>query len=186
MVKPVVIHEPVGDFFDQVGERNSGANIKFLHQGGCNRLLMFSLILEQVWRSCVLPSSGIRNIKDIFQFRVITGGVNESDAGRASPYIPAHLLVPEFIVGAGGCLRPLGKNHKLLMVRVLVDPCHGSQKGCPLLLTACDFNRRMLCQLCVELQFRRHRHPPIQSRASDPGLHTRHRSCAAAFRWRCR
>ena len=186
MVKPVVIHEPVGDFFDQVGERNSGANIKFLHQGGCNRLLMFSLILEQVWRSCVLPSSGIRNIKDIFQFRVITGGVNESDAGRASPYIPAHLLVPEFIVGAGGCLRPLGKNHKLLMVRVLVDPCHGSQKGCPLLLTACDFNRRMLCQLCVELQFRRHRHPPIQSRASNPELRTRHRSCAAAFRWRCR
>ena len=94
MVKPVVIHEPVGDFFDQVGERNGGADIEFLHQGGCNRLLMFSLILEQIWRSCVLPSSGIRNIKDIFQFRVITGGINKGDAGGTSPYIPAHLPVP--------------------------------------------------------------------------------------------
>ena len=186
VVKPVVIHDPVGYFLDQVGERNGGANIKFLHQSSGDSLFVFFPILEQVRCSGIFSPSGISHIKDIFQFRVITGGINEGNAGGTSPYIPSHLPVPEFIVGTGGCLRPLGKDHKLLMVRVLIDPCHGSQKGCPFLLTACDFNRRMLCQLCVELQFRRHRHPPTRSRVSNPELRTRHRSCAAASRWRCR
>ena len=113
MVKPVVIHEPVGDFFDQVGERNGGADIEFLHQGGCNRLLMFSLILEQIWRSCVLPSSGIRNIKDIFQFRVITGGIKANFPARIA-FRVMQMTDSRTIIDQPGANQLIGRGDMLL------------------------------------------------------------------------
>ena len=148
---PVVSHRPVDDFFDQVRERPGISHFKAVCQcvGDCQ--FVFFPELEQVGIPGIFAAPCVRYIKHIFQFRIVTGGVNEGNARILAPDIAAHLLVPGIVVGAGGSIRALGKNHELFVVGVFVQPCHGLQKGSPVLIAAGDLDSGLVCQLGVVL-----------------------------------
>ena len=102
-------------------------------------------------RSGMLLCAGVSNIEHIPQFGVISVGVDEGYALGAAPDIPPHGLVPEVVLRAGGGIWPLGVDHELLVIRVLIKPCGGGQKPCPCLVAACDLLGRAVCQLRVGL-----------------------------------
>ena len=114
---------------------------------------MFFPELEQVGIPGIFAAASVCYIEYIFQFRIIPGSVNKGNARILAPDVAAHLLVPGVIVGAGGGIRALGIDHELLMVGVFVQPCHGSQKCCPVLVAAYDLDGGLICQLSVVLQF---------------------------------
>ena len=125
VLRPVVICQPVGDFFDEVRKIISGTDTEPVSQGICYGLLMLRPKLEQIRCAAIGTDTGIADIKNILDFRIISVGVNEDDAPPATLDITPHLIVPDFVAGAGCGIRTLGVDHKLLMVRILVEPCHG-------------------------------------------------------------
>ena len=142
---PVVCYGPVDDFFNQVWEVSGIIHFKTFCQREGNCQLMFFPELEQVGIPGVFTAACVRYIKYIFQFRIISGSVNEGYACIFTPDIAAHLLVPGIIVSAGGGIRALGIDHELFMVGVFVQPSHGSQKCCPVLVAACDLDGGLVC-----------------------------------------
>lgn len=117
--------------------------------GNCQ--LVFFPELEQIGIPGIFAAACVCHIKYIFQFRIIPGSVNKGNACILAPDIAAHLLIPGVVVSAGGGVGPLGENHELLMVGVFIQPCHCLQKGGPVLVTACDLDSGLVCQLSVVL-----------------------------------
>lgn len=68
----------------------------------------------------MFPAARIGYIENIAYSRLIARGVDECDALGAAPDIPAHFIVPQFIIRAGRGVGALSENHELLMVGVFV------------------------------------------------------------------
>ena len=124
-----------------------------IHDPIRTRRFEFFTELEQIGSAAVGMNAGITNIKHIFDFRVISGGINEGDAPSATLNLPPHLIVPDFIAGAGRGIRTLGVDHKLLMVRVFIKPCHGLQERSPVLVAENQPGSSLVSHFTIHLKF---------------------------------
>ena len=150
---PVVICQPVGDFFDEVREVVSGADTESVSKGICYCLLMLRPELEQIGCTAVGTDAGIADIEHILDFRIISVGVNEGDTPSATLNVPPHLIVPDFVAGAGCGIRALGVDHKLLVVRVFIKPCHRVQERSPVLMAQDQFRSGLVRHFTIDLEF---------------------------------
>ena len=130
---PVIIHQLGGDPFKLTRKAAFAGNLKAVLQRVRYRITMFLPVLPEIRAAGVFLAAGVRYIEDISDSCLVPTGVNQGDPLAASADIPPHGLVPEIIFGAGGGVRALGEDQQLLMVRVLVQPSGGGEKGCPLL-----------------------------------------------------
>ncbi|MDY4509472.1 MAG: hypothetical protein SPD95_12220 [Candidatus Faecousia sp.] len=95
-------------------------NGKLFLQSGGNCLLMVRAVFPEVGAAGAFRGASVCHIEHIFQLRSVPGVVDQGDAFRAPSNIAPHSLVPQIIVRAGGGVGPLGVDHELLVVRVLV------------------------------------------------------------------
>src|SRR5699024_6378882 len=126
-----------------------------------------------------------------------------------APPIPAHAVVPQVVLGAGGSVRALGVDHQLFMERIFVEAGGGGEKARPLLPAAGELPRHLVGHLRVLFCFGWHgilssflvlyksraaRWPPCGSKqcvihqnpGTAPARQTRRRSWRAAWRGYCR
>ena len=117
---PIVPCQHGGDLLQLIGKSVLTGNDKAFFQSGGYCLLMLRAVLPQPGAAGVLFLTGIRYIKDITHPVFSGAGVNEGNALGPPHHIPAHLLVPEVVVGAGGGIRALGIDQQLLAKRVFI------------------------------------------------------------------
>lgn len=120
-------------------------------QGVHNSLFMLMAVFPDVQLPGVFSAPCVSNIEYILDLWIIAFVINEGNALGTPANKTVHGFVPQFIVCAGGSLRPLGVDHQLFMVWVLIKPCCGSKKVCPVLIAADDPGGGGICQLCIEL-----------------------------------
>ena len=161
VVVPVFGHESRGNLFELIGKTIILAgHVKSLLQSRRNTIKMLLTIFPKIRAARVHSAPRVRNIKDIFQSRIVAGGIYECNACRTSPHITAHLFVPEVIIRASRCIGFLCKDHELFMERVLIQASRSFQKGSPFSKTAGDLFCGVVCELRVKIQLARHLHPP--------------------------
>ena len=160
VVVPVFGHEPRGNLFELIGKTVLAGHIKSLLQRRRNTIKMLLTIFPKIRAARVFSAARVSHIKDVFQPRIVAGGINECNACRTAPDIAPHLLVPEVIIRASRCIGLLCKDHELLMERVLIQASCSFQKGSPFSKTAGDLFCGVVCELRVKIQLTRHLHPP--------------------------
>lgn len=152
MGKPVFRNFYAGNLMELFREATVIENFKLFFQGGGNHLFMLRTVFPEVGVTRVFSFSGVCYIENIFELGSITGVVNEGDSLCAPSNVATHALVPQLVVCTGRGLRPLGVDHELLVVGVLVEPGGGGKKVCPALIAAGYFLGGKVCQLAVVLQ----------------------------------
>ena len=120
IVVPVVLRKLGGDVFQLFRKAVFPGDTVAALQGGGHGLLVFRAVLPQPGAAGVLPLAGVRHIKDIPHLVFPGAGVNESDTLGSPHHIPAHLLIPQVIVGAGGGVRALSVDHQLFRERIFI------------------------------------------------------------------
>lgn len=97
----------------------SGRRVKSLLQRRRHRPGVFLPIFPQ-------PGTGLRlaarviHIEHIPQKRLAAAVVDDGDTHSAPPHIPAHLVLPGVVLGAGGGVGPLGMDQELLRERIFL------------------------------------------------------------------
>lgn len=109
-----------GNLFKLLCDAAIIGNGKLFLQSGRNCLLMLRAVFPEIGTAGAFRGAGIRYIEHIFQLRSVPGVVDQGDAFRTPANIAPHSLVPQFVVRAGRGVGPLGVDHELLMVGVLV------------------------------------------------------------------
>ena len=156
VVVPVFGYELPGNLFQLIGKTFFTGYAETVLQRRRNSVLMFVPIFPKVQTAGICPGACIRNIKHIFEFRIIAAGINQGDALGATADITPHLLVPEVIVGTGCCVWLLSENHKLLMERIFVEPPHRFEERRPFSEAARNLLGGLVCHLLIHLQFAWH------------------------------
>ena len=157
MIRPVFLCELRSDLRQLFGNAVAAGHIVAPLQSGGNGILMLCTKLPEMHGAGVLPFTGVGHIKDISQLRLLAACVYKGNAGGAASDKTPHLFVPEIILCAGGRVRPLGVDHDLLVVRILVEPRCCAQKLRPAFVAVCELPLRCVCHLPVFLIFARHR-----------------------------
>ena len=130
---PVFIRQTSGDSFQLFRKGVRARNIVAVLQCGGNGGIVLLPILPEVWSAGVFPAAGVGYIKHIADLCLVSAGVNERDSPAAPADVTPHGPVPEVIFGTGRGVWPLGIDHELLMVGVLIQPSGGGEKCRPLL-----------------------------------------------------
>ena len=107
------------------------------------------------------PCSGIRNIKYVLNFRIISRIIYKRNSGRTAFHVPSHALVPGLVIRAGSRVGTLGENQELFTVWIFVQPCRGRQKCLPVFNTVGEHPLSPCGKLRESLVFSRHSAPPI-------------------------
>lgn len=125
MVVPVFVRQPRGDLLQLVREAVRAGDLKAVLQRRRHRVPVFLPILPEVRVQAlfILPAR-VGHIEHIAQGGLALAVVNENDALGAAPDVPAHPLVPEVPLRAGGGFGPLGVDHQLLREGIFVDTAH--------------------------------------------------------------
>ncbi|WP_242828480.1 hypothetical protein [Enterocloster clostridioformis] len=145
-----------GQFSGHIGEllgKIVTSNAVVALQHGRHRPDVLFLQLPQPGGSGMLTGAGIGNIEHVAQPRPVAGIVHQGDPLGATAHIPAHFLVPQVVLGAGGGIRALGVNHHLFMERIFVEAGGGSEKGRPFLPAAHKPGRYLFGHLPVRFSF---------------------------------
>ena len=145
-----------GQFSGHIGEllgKIVTSNAVVALQHGRHRPDVLFLQLPQPGGSGMLTGAGIGNIEHVAQPRPVAGIVHQGDPLGATAHIPAHFLVPQVVLGAGGGIRALGVNHHLFMERIFVEAGGGSEKGRPFLPAAHKPGRYLFGHLPVKFSF---------------------------------
>ena len=132
-VLPVVV--PV------LGGQSCGDNLQLLHQaavagnliglfqrrGHCRQVRFFQC--PQPWRTALPPGAGVGDVKDIPQRRAASAVVHKGNSPRTAFDVPPHAFVPKVIRRTGRGVWPLGKDHELIQIWILIEPGSGLQKS---------------------------------------------------------
>ncbi|WP_243281031.1 hypothetical protein [Flavonifractor plautii] len=154
---PVIPCKAFCRFHDVIFQRpGTGRNIKCCIQCLNNRLLMLCIHFPELYRTGILPFSGICHIKYIPKSRLLTAHVQKSNALGAALHIAIHPVIPEIVLRTGRCFRSLLIDHQLLRKGILIKPCGCGQKRSPLLFAASDLRRCFLRHLHIISRFRHH------------------------------
>ena len=101
----------------------------------------------------MFAGAGVGNIEHIAQARLVAGIVHQSDPLGTTAHIPAHFVIPQVVLSAGGGIRALGINHHLFMERVLIKAGGSGKKCCPFLPAAHKPGRYLFGHLPVKFSF---------------------------------
>ena len=79
--------------------------------------------------------------------------VRQRDTPCAAPNIPPHRLIPDFIAGAGGCVRTLCINHQLVVKAIFIYVGSRRQKRAPIFPIGGDLPHGLLGKLHIIFHF---------------------------------
>ena len=82
---------------------------------------------------------GIGKIKDIFQFEIAAGIIQQGNTFGATVDPPAEIFVPDFNGCTGNGVWTLCIDKYLLVERIFIDPAGSIQKLHPIFWRLCDF-----------------------------------------------
>ena len=116
-----------------------------------NDLLMLRAVFPEVGTAGALCAASVRDIEHIPKSGGIPGVVNEGDSLCTQPDVAPHAFVPQVVFGAGGGIWPLGIDHELFVVWVLVQAGGGGEKVCPTLEAGSYLGCHIVRQLVVVL-----------------------------------
>ncbi|MCD8004127.1 MAG: hypothetical protein LUE91_00480 [Oscillospiraceae bacterium] len=132
MLHPVVDGTPVCNILHLYVQRITGGDLKHRRQRLLHGALVFLPHLPEVHRAGIPSRAGVGHVKDVPQAGVVAAVVNEGDTLGTTFDVPPHGIVPEVVLGAGGGLRALGEDHKLVAISVLAHPSSSPQECRPL------------------------------------------------------
>ena len=113
VVVPVFVCQLRGNLLQLAREAALPGNIESLLQSRRYCVPVFFPVLPKVRIQAIVHAACVGDIEHIAQNRPAPAVVNEGDTSGAAPDVPAHSLVPEVVLRAGGSVRPLGVNHQL-------------------------------------------------------------------------
>ena len=152
MLVPIFTRQLSGYISELLGEIVTGNAIAAL-QHGRHRPDMLFLHLPQPGGAGMFTGAGVRNVEHIAQAGLVAGIIHQGNALGATAHIPAHFVIPQGVLGAGGSVRALGIDHHLLMERVLIQAGGSSEKGRPLFPAAHKLGRYLFGHLSVKFSF---------------------------------
>ena len=101
----------------------------FQRRGHCRQVRL--LQRPQPGRTALPPCAGVGDVKDIPQHRATPAVVHKGNTSRPAFDIPPHAVVPKIIRRTGRGVRPLGVDHELIQIRILIEPGSSLQKSRP-------------------------------------------------------
>lgn len=106
----------------------AGDLIGLLQSGGhCRQVRLFQR--PQPGRTALPPGAGVGDVKDIPQCRSVSAVIHKRNSPRPAFDVPPHAVVPEIIRCAGRGVWPLGIDHELIQIRILIEPGGSLQKS---------------------------------------------------------
>ena len=153
MVAPILGGQGRGDDLQLLHKAAvAGDLIGLLQSGGhCRQVRLFQR--PQPGRTALPPGAGVGDVKDIPQCRLVSAVVHKGNALRPALDVPPHAAVPEIICCAGRGVWPLGVDHELIQVWILIEPGSSLQKSRPSAEAAGQLHRRMVGHLRVKFVF---------------------------------
>lgn len=158
VLRPVVCRQLLRQLLQLVREGLRPIHAKGVLQSLPYRRIVLGLELPEIGAAGLFSATCVRDIKHVTQPQLPAAAVYQGNALGPLANVPAHPLIPEVILGAGGGLRALGIDHQLLMVGVFIEPGSGGEKGRPRPVAAGDLPGGLVCQLRIELGFYPHGH----------------------------
>ena len=153
MLLPVVHDVLHRDFFELTRKPAISRNIVFLFQHRADSCAVFLVYCPHKRRTGIFSHPRIGSIKDVMITRCIARHIQQRDALCAAPDIPPHRLIPDFIAGAGGCVRMLCINHQLVVKVIFVYVRSRRQKRAPCFPIGGDLPRGLPGKFHIIFQF---------------------------------
>ena len=110
MLVPILTRQLSGHIGELLGKIVAGNAVAALQHSRHRPDVLF-LQLPQPGGAGMLTGPSIGNIKHIAQPGPVAGIVHQGDPLRATTHIPAHFLIPQVVLGAGGGIREIGRAH---------------------------------------------------------------------------
>ena len=148
MLVPILTRQLSGYIGELLGKIVTGNTVVALQHGRHRPDVLF-LQLPQPGGAGMFTGPGVGNIEHIAQPGPVAGIVQQGDALGTAPHIPAHFLVPQIVLGAGGGVRALGVNHHLFMEWVFVEAGGGGEEPRPFLPAAGELLGHLVGHLCI-------------------------------------
>ena len=148
VVGPVFLRQ-LGGHIGQLLGQVAAAHIIVAFQHRHDRRGVFLVHRPQPGGAGVFTGAGVGNVEYIPQSGPVPGIIHQGDALGPAPHIPAHAVVPQVVLGAGGSVRALGVDHQLFMERIFVEAGGGGEKARPLLPAAGELPRHLVGHLRV-------------------------------------
>ena len=153
MFLPVVHDALHRDFFELTCKPAIGGSLIFFFQHRTDSRAVFLIYRPYKRRTGIFSHPRIGSIKDIMITRHVARHIQQRDALCATPDIPPHRLIPDFIAGAGGCVRTLCINHQLVIKTVFVHVGSRRQKRAPIFPIGGDLPHGLPGKLHIIFQF---------------------------------
>ena len=153
MLLPVVHDALHRDFFKLTCKPTIGGNLILLFQHRTDSRAVFLVYRPHKRRTGIFSHPRIGSIKDIMITRHVAHHIQQRDALCAAPDIPPHRLIPDFIAGAGGCVRTLCINHQLVVKAIFIYVGSRRQKRAPIFPIGGDLPHGLLGKLHIIFQF---------------------------------
>ena len=152
MLVPILTGQLSGHIGELLGKIVTGNAVVALQHGRHRPDVLF-LQLPQPGGSGMFTGAGVGNIKHIAQPGPVAGIVHQGNTLGATAHIPAHFLIPQDVLGAGGGVRALGVNHHLFMERIFVEAGGSREKGRPFLPAAYKLGCHLVSHLRIHFCF---------------------------------
>ena len=163
MLLPIIHRFLHGDFFELSRKPTIGGNLIFFFQHGGDGHAVFFANRPCKRRSGVLPSAGIRYVKNVAVAGHVAGHIQQRDAFCATPDIPPHGVRPQLKRRAGSRVRALGVDHHLVVKTIFVQGGSRLQKRAPRLPVGGDLVRGLRGKLYIIVNFGHFIVPPSLS-----------------------
>ena len=153
MLLPVIHRFLHGDFFELSRKSAIGGNLIFFFQHGGDGRSVFFANRPCKRRSGVLPSAGIRYVKNVAVARHVAGHIQQRNAFCTAPDIAPHGIRPQLKRRAGGRVRALGVDHHLVVKIIFVQGGSRLQKRAPRFPVGGDLARGLCGKLYIIVNF---------------------------------
>lgn len=153
MLLPVIHRFLHGDFFELSRKPTIGRTAVFLFQHGGDGRSVFFANRPCKRRSGVLPSAGIRYVKNVAVAGHVAGHIQQRNAFCAASDIAPHGIRPQLKRRAGGRVRALGVDHHLVVKTIFVQGGSRLQKRAPPFPVGGDLAHGLRGKLHIIFQF---------------------------------
>ncbi|MBT9707216.1 hypothetical protein GPK62_07595 [Faecalibacterium prausnitzii] len=130
VVVPVICHQFPGNIGKLLADTLSADTVGLV-QHFRNWLFQVIIVLPHLRVTGIAAHPRVRHIENVMQPGESAGFVQQGDTLGTPAHIAVHPVVPDVEVGAGGGIRSLGVDHKLVCKEVLIQPGCGGQVCCP-------------------------------------------------------